>query len=293
MKVKRSGVLYALLMAFMLMACDKSATQSNTEDILLQIGDSVLTKQSVLNQIPKGLTPNDSINLYNAIVKEWVRTLLLREIAEENLPYIDKINKIVEDYRNQLIVLEYRKMMADGNESQIPQDSIEKYYDIHKMDFRLTQPLVKGLFIKLPVDASRIQDVKKWVFSATPNDIEKLEKYCLTEIIQYDYFMDKWVDWSIIEEQIPYRFGKADAFIEKNKNFETIKDGSVYLWHISEYIKSGEIMPLEYASTQIRELLLESDRRKYDEELLESFCRKAIKDKRMVIGSYDSENLFK
>ena len=71
--------------------------------MLLQIGDSVLTKSDVLAQMPQGLSPTDSLNLFDAIVKEWTERLMLEEVARENLPNIDKINRIVEDYRPLLL----------------------------------------------------------------------------------------------------------------------------------------------------------------------------------------------
>ena len=61
--------------------------------------------------------------------------------------------------------------------------------------------------------------------------------------------------------------------------------------HIAETMKSGEIMPFEYASNHIREILIERDRKRYDEELYKSFYQKAIKDKNLKIVSYDSKKL--
>ena len=113
----------------------------------------------------------------------------------------------------------------------------------------------------------------------------------MTELIQYDYFMDKWIDWSVVKDQIPYNFKDDNSFVANNKNFETAYDESVYFVHIAETMKSGEIMPFEYASNHIREILIERDRKRYDEELYKSFYQKAIKDKNLKIVSYDSKKL--
>ena len=291
MNRKMTYLVSGLVAALSVVSCGKSTSAKDVDEMLLQIGDSVLTKSDVLAQMPQGLSPTDSLNLFDAIVKEWTERLMLEEVARENLPNIDKINRIVEDYRHNLIILEYRKLMSYSNESQIPADTLKAYYEAHKKDFTLTQPLVKGLFVKLPESASDVADVKRWVFSASAKDVEELEKYSMSEIMQYDYFMDRWVDWSTIVEQIPYRFGDADKFVSSTKNFEARHEGSIYLWHIEEYMPSGEVMPYEYAVNQISEILVERDRRVYDAELIKSICRQAIKQKKMVVGSYDESKL--
>ena len=55
-----------------LSACKKSEINKGADDILLQIGDSILTQQAVVGQIPNGLSANDSVNLFDAIVKAIV-----------------------------------------------------------------------------------------------------------------------------------------------------------------------------------------------------------------------------
>lgn len=290
-RMNKSYITYFIISIVILSACKKSEINKDADDILLQIGDSILTQQAVVEQIPNGLSANDSVNLFDAIVKDWVNTLLLQKVAEENLPNLEKINQMVDDYRSKLIILEYRKLMAAGKDFQISEDSIRQYYDLHKKEFKLKKPIVKGLFVKVPQNAAELKNVKKWVFSATPEDIEKLEKYWMTELIQYDYFMDKWIDWSVVKDQIPYNFKDDNSFVANNKNFETAYDESVYFVHIAETMKSGEIMPFEYASNHIREILIERDRKRYDEELYKSFYQKAIMDKNLKIVSYDSKKL--
>lgn len=107
--MNKSYITYFIISIVILSACKKSEINKGADDILLQIGDSILTQQAVVEQIPNGLSANDSVNLFDAIVKDWVNTLLLQKVAEENLPNLEKINQMVDDYRSKLIILEYRK----------------------------------------------------------------------------------------------------------------------------------------------------------------------------------------
>ena len=167
-RMNKSYITYFIISIVILSACKKSEINKGADDILLQIGDSILTQQAVVEQIPNGLSANDSVNLFDAIVKDWVNTLLLQKVAEENLPNLEKINQMVDDYRSKLIILEYRKLMAAGKDFQISEDSIRQYYDLHKKEFKLKKPIVKGLFVKVPQNAAELKNVKKEIQNTKP-----------------------------------------------------------------------------------------------------------------------------
>lgn len=282
----RSKILLFVVLPLIAISCRQTVTDPKDKDMLLQIGDSILTVSKVESLIPIGVSEKDSAALFDEIVNDWITTNLLASVAKENLPFSEKIDRMVEEYRKQLIILEYRRLMADSNELQIPEDTLKAYYDLHKSDFVLAQPIIKGIYVKIPHNSSGLNDVRKWMKSATPQDIEQLEKYGINEVMQYDYFEDVWVDWSLIKDQIPYSFGDDNDFVVKHKNFETSRDGSVYMLHISDYLKSGSEMPYEYASNHIKEILIDRERRRYDDELIRSLYRKAVKDKKIIEGRY-------
>lgn len=282
---------YIALLAIVLVSlsgCDKETESASIpKDVLLQIGDSALTRRDVVSKIPANLSSDDSISMFHSLVNQWITNQLLCDVATRNIVDMERIDRITADYRNRLIIQEYRQMMAENHSSQISEDSIAAYYEREKENFRLSRPIIKGIYIKIPEDAKQMEDLRKWVFSAKQNDIDNIEKYGLRGVMQYDYFMDTWVDWQTVTEQIPYRFGDGDSFVKSHRNFETTYNGSTYLLHIAESMKSGDIMPFEFAKTMIQEILIDENRAKYDASLLNAMFKQAVKDKKIKIGLYD------
>lgn len=249
-------------------------------DVLVKVGSSVLTKADMSKQMPYGLSEADSVKFTRAYIRSWIDAKLVSELAVKNITTSEAIDQMVSDYRNELIMREYRKRMFETHiEESLMEDSIMAYYDANKDEFRLERPIVKGIYIRIADNAPRIDDVKKWYRSPKSEDVEALEKYGLTGAIHYDYFRDRWVDWLQIESRIPYNFGtNIDAFIKNNRNFEVSIDGSTYLLNITDFQPSGTAMPYEFAKEQIKELFINRSRIDYDLKLRRSLFQEGVND---------------
>lgn len=269
-------------------ACEKQVEKAadTKSDVLVSVGDSSLRVADVSRYIPSGLSEVDSVEMFNSIRDRWVRNMMLKHVASENLIDEEKIDRMVEDYRNSLIIDQYLKRMNE-NIGDISQDKIDQYYQAHKEDMILTSPLVKGVYIKVAESESRISDLKRWMKSASESSIDKIERYGLKQASQYEYFKDRWVEWSDVVAEIPYRFANADDFLKRTKNFETTHDGSIYLLHISQYMPTGSVMPRDYANNVIRDILTREESNNYKQRLMESIYKQGIESGVLKPGIYN------
>lgn len=252
----------------------------------MSVGDSALTMNDVILRIPSGLSEEDSTELFNSIVERWVCTMMLRDVAAENVGELAKIDRMAEDYRNNLIIERYLRSKQVEAPS-VSEESVRDYYDAHGEEMRLDAPIIKGLYLKISDSEEKLDDIRRWMASATPSAIDNIEKYGLRQASQYEYFKDRWIDWSEMAEQIPYRFYDADAFLGSTKDFETTYGGSTYLLHVFEYLPSGSVMPYEYASKRIEDMLIRENKSSYRQRLLASLYSKGIKDGKLKSGLYD------
>lgn len=260
------------------------AVEADT-DILIQVCDSILTTREVTSRIPSGLNETDSIALFNSIVENWLRNRLMSDLAKSNIKDFEKINRLTEEFRNNLIIEEYLKSKED--ELKSPEESeIAAYYRIHKEELTTSAPLVKGMYIKIADNDEKLPYVKRWMRNGSPSAIDNIEKHGLREASQYDLFKERWVEWSEIADNIPYRFYDADAFMKSTKDFETSFDGWTYLLHIYDFIPSGQPMPQEYAYKKIEEILNREKVSLMRNEILHSLYQKGIKDKTIKVGKY-------
>ena len=125
-------------------------------------------------------------------------------------------------------------------------------------------------------------------YAGCVQDIDRLENDWMEAALQYDYFGNKWIDWQVLADQIPYRFHSPDSFLESSRNFETTNNGSTYIFHISEYLPSGSVQPYEFAAAAITEVLEQSKISTYEKALVSSLVKKAVKDGRLVGAPEDS-----
>lgn len=265
----------------------RKAVTAGGKDVLLMVGDEILTVSDVESRIPPGIEHSDSVELFQLIVDNWIKTEVLSDLAESKLPDVGRIDSKVEDYRNRLIVAEYLKEMKKGKDFQVSDDSIRSFYERYKGEMLTESPLVKGIYLKVTSDRVNLEEIRELVFCGSGECIDRLEKTMAGDATQYDYFMGDWVDWQIIADRVPYRFYDADAFLKSTSNFETTYNGSTYLLHISDYLPTGSIPPYEFASIQIAEMMQRTNMRKFEESLVNSLVRKALKDGELVAVGYD------
>lgn len=275
--------------ALAMTACggDKNSERVAEDDVLVSIGDSTLRMSDVVRQIPVGLDPVDSVRMFHAIVDTWVRDLVLLDQAEKNITDMDKIERMVEQYRNSLILSQYLTAMSDGVSSDVSEERIRKYYDDNKSEMTLSQPIIKGAFLKVADTDPELDNLRKWMSSFTDESVDKIEKSGLRQASRYDYFRDQWHEWGAVAEQIPYRFYDADAFLKSTRNFETSEAGSTYLLHVSEYLPTGAEMPYEFARTKIAEILRVDDIHHQTDALISDIYRRSLKEGVLKPGKYD------
>lgn len=267
--------------------CKKGGVAQATDDtVLMEYADSALTMSYVLSRIPTGVEAEDSTELFRRIADTWLENMALMDLATSNSQNLDRIERLVEDYRSQLIVDEYLSNMSRASKGAVTESAVKKYFDRQGESMTLDEPIVKGVYLKLPETDRHLDDVRRWMKSGTGKAVDNIERNGLSEALQYEYFGDRWVEWSSIASQIPYRFFDADAFLASTPYFETVYDGSVYMLRILDYVKSGDMMPYQYASIRIRRILEKENMEAARRKILSGIYRDAVKDGRLKTYSF-------
>lgn len=260
----------ALLLAAATASCGRSDGASALPDgALAGVGDAVLTRAELDGAMPKGLDADDSTRFARAYIRNWIDTRLVEDVAARQVD-MDRIDRMVQQYRRDAIMREYRDRMFEAEQAgtTFSDSLVADYYDRHSSELRLQRPLIKGVYIKLPDDARELSAVRRLYRSTRPADIDRLEKEVLGSAIHYDYFRDRWIDWEQVEARIPYDFGSTPAdYVKTHRNLDASLGGFTYLLEISDVLPAGAVMPLETARPLIEERLLAEKRRAFDAAL--------------------------
>ncbi|WP_321333569.1 peptidyl-prolyl cis-trans isomerase [uncultured Bacteroides sp.] len=224
---------------------------------LVEVDGSFLYKEDLKAVVSTNLTENDSSLFAKHYIRNWVEDVLLYDKAKRNISDDAKINKLVENYRKTLILHTYQQELINQKLTrEISEKEIANYYEKNKFFFILEQPLIKGLFIKIPLTATELDKVRSWYKAQTRDAIEHLEKYSLRNAVNYEYFYDKWVPLSDIVDLMPLKEPALKACLMKKKYVE-LKDATFYYFlSVTDYLNSGEQEPYELAKKRVKSMLI-------------------------------------
>lgn len=272
-------MIFAAVAATAFAGCGRDGSASLPPDAIVSVGEAVLTIRDVRQNVPAGLLPEDSTKLASAYIRRWIESELLTSVAASQVD-MTEINRLVDDYRRELIINSYRRQMAlRADENMLPDDTIRAYYEKHKKEFVLERPLVRGLYLKVPADDRNLRELRRLYRSKRADDIDRLEKVAPGSAIHYDSFRDRWVDWEQIESRIPINTTETVlSNLQARKPIDMTGDGFVYLLDVSDYLPAGSTMPYEFARQLIVERLLSVERRRLDTQLRDELYERAVSD---------------
>lgn len=271
-----SNLILAAALALAAYGCSGGGNAIVPADAVASVGKEYLSAGQLRAQIPVGLTPEDSANLARAYIKSWITGRLVENVAANDVD-IEEIDRMTAEYRSELIMAQYRRLMAANDPGIFSEDSLLAYYDSHNADFRLERPLIKGIYLKVPDDARNLAQIRRLYNSDKATDIDRLEKAANSTAIHYDYFRDSWIDLEQIENRIPVEFDSERlARIGKHQPLDIGAQGFVYLLSVNDYLPAGAIMPFEAARPLVRERLLALKRRAYDKALLNDLYEQSL-----------------
>lgn len=278
-------ILLAIIPA--ILSCKKKTVVDDSSDILVTVGDSVLTLNMALNGVPRGLEANDSLQMLSAVVEGWLRKQVLTDLAERQLGSTEEIDRLVDDYRTNLILSRYLSGMEVKRNEGEERRQIDAYYKAAGDSMILEEPIVKGLYLKVSSDDLSLPSLRRWMKEADDKAVDNIESHGLRHAMQYDYFIDKWHPWHEVAGLVPYRFFDADAFLASTRDFETEYEGAIYLLHISDFRGTGERMPEEYAKSKITEMVRHSNMSARRKKLITAIYKREIEEGHVTAGLYD------
>lgn len=244
---------------------------------LVEVAGEFLYKEDLQAALPLNITKDDSILFAEHYIKNWVEDALFYDKAEGNIPDNAKIAKLVENYRRALIMHTYQEeLIGQKLANDISEEEIRTYYEQNKGLFHTEHPFVKGLLIKVPLQSRDLASVRQWYKKNTRDAIENLEKYSLGNAVSYDYFYDRWVPLSDIAAKIPLAALDMDAgYWDKNRNIEVKDTAFCYFLHVEEFLGKDEQRPLDFARTEIKEILINLKRVEFINKVKEELYQRA------------------
>ncbi|MFT3740285.1 MAG: hypothetical protein QM786_16180 [Breznakibacter sp.] len=261
-------------------AC-KGAGSDPLSEPVAGIDSKVLTKRQLQDAVPDGLSAGDSIVFAQDYINRWVRTQLMLRKAEQNLsPSEMDVEKLIEEYRTSLITYQYQQKLLEQKFAPIISDSeIEAYYREMKENFRLTRPIIKGIFIKIPLTAPKISDIEGWYRSSRPGDLVDLEAYCYQYAKKFDSFLDQWRYIDNFQSELPSPVYNPSEHFKTLRYYHTRDREFAYFLSIRDIMFEDSTAPIEFVRNDIKAILLNKKRIEYIKKLEDDIYEEGLKQK--------------
>lgn len=233
-------------------------SRTNQEEPLARVFDSYLYPSDMADVVPEGTLEKDSVILAKRHIDTWVRDQLMLGRAEQALTEEQKdFEKQLAEYHRSLLIYSFRqKLLHQKLDTIISAEEIQSYYDENSSNFILGQDIIKGTYIKVPLSAPRIDQLRRWSYTNQEEDLNNIEKYCFNYAEHYNDFNDTWINFSIIKAQLPMTISAPSRYLAYNKNIETTDQEFRYFLHVSDHLPEGEMTPLEMVSENITNIIL-------------------------------------
>ena len=223
---------------------------------MVQAGNTFLYLEEMQQQLPYGLSGGDSIKFVQEFVQKWVEEQVLYEKAEHNVRGDESIERMVNDYRRTLVMNNYeRRLLQQKVSEELPEEELLQYYENNKQLFILEESVVKGVFIKVPLNSPGLKDLKKWYKDSSDEALEQMEGYAFRHAVIYEYFYEHWLPISELEGKVVINLAELSDDFDKQRDIEAKDDEFCYLLHIEEYVAKGEVKPYDLARHEIVDLL--------------------------------------
>lgn len=275
-----SNRLYILLFplcAMLLLASCKETISHNGKVPLVGVENEFLYKEDVDQLFATNRPQMDSVTFVKEYIQHWLEDVLLYKMAQRNIPDSKDVEALVDSYRKSLLLNIYQEKLVEQQlKREVTDTEIAEFYEYHKEMFLLDEPILQGLFLKVSKNAPRLAQVRKWYKSNKVDDIENLEKYSLTNAIVYEYFMDSWQSLSSLAAKMPIT---ADELLSRLKKDDTIEfSDSAYYYFINSslLLRKGELKPLDLASVEIEELLVNTLKANFMNEVKNNLFEEAM-----------------
>lgn len=262
---KQTPALVLCMCLLLLGGCDylqlrkNSGEETIVETKVARVNDKYLFTQDVTDIVPSGTSSDDSARLVKRYINSWVRKQLLIDEAAKNIEFDQQeLERKILDYRYALMVYEYEKFYVNSAlKKEVTEEEIAEYYEANKANFELKQNIIKGVYVKVPKEAPRLNRLKEFIKLEEKGDREKLKSYSYR--YASDFMLDEstWVNFDELIMNTPFMsIPNKVQWLKANKQVEASDERYLYFLKIQDYKISNELSPIEFVRDQIETIII-------------------------------------
>ncbi len=249
------------------------ACEDNTQSPLVaRVGEYSLTTLELSQQIPDGLSHQDSTDLAEDFTDRWIKhKLYLEQAKKASVGDHESVTNLVEDYRESLLVHYFEEKVAnDLVDTIVTEEELLQFYTQNESDFILERPIYEFWVLSTGVrDAKVIKDLEEEMKEAKePIDISLPDSTDIKVV---------WLDASSLLR----RFGIVDisaTFDDQNEVVLTQNEDDTILLKWKDQKDTGDIAPFSDVSNEIKKSIIEERKIVIIQDVKNQIYQEALKN---------------
>ena len=284
-------LLYILSMVAVIItsSCANEQKQTDTtldDDVIAVVDGEELRVADVMRDMPAGITDADSVTFMRMYVDNWVLNRLKMKRAEEVLSSSEDIDRLVEGYRQSLMMRQLDQYYIDKMlDTEITDKQIAAYYRANSAAFKLDHNMVQGVVVKVPKSFRNTSTLTTAMRnSASDGDWQELNALAEKHSLQVVNMAEQWVSYSDFLSNLPTERSRSyNDLISKSTVQQMSSDDANFYFIITDRALKGEIAPLESVKEDIRRRLYAERRSEIVAEYETELKRESVAEGRVMV----------
>ncbi|KYG76212.1 parvulin-like peptidyl-prolyl cis-trans isomerase protein [Roseivirga ehrenbergii] len=261
----KKGKYYILLIILLaassceFLGMESESKMDNTENLVARVGNTFLYKTDISDLTDPSMSAEDSAKITERFIDNWIKKeLFVREASSNSKIDQTEIQRKVEAYRYTLISYEYQKLMVEQQlNREVSEEEIKQYYSDNIDNFQLRQNILRGRYLKILQAAQKKADVRRWMKSDRPEDLESLKSYGFQFASDFSLQDSTWINFDDLTKNSPFStIENKIQFLRRNRYVEESDSLYLYLFRIHEFKLSEQVSPLEYVKEDIKNIII-------------------------------------
>ena len=226
--------------------------------VVAKVGSHRLYASELASYIPDSASPEDSTRLVLQYINTWASDQLFTDVAERELSKSEKnVDSELEDYRHSLLKYRYeQKYVNQRLDTAVTKAQIEKYYDDHAENFKLSLPIAKAVYMNISADSPNLEIIKKKMRSDKPEARIEADSIAFSSAFRYTDFGDRWVDLVKLSREVGTDYGTLLSQVRDGYAELPDGNGNLNIVYFFSLMRAGQTGPVEYFEEQIRDIIL-------------------------------------
>lgn len=255
----------------------KSEEEPVKGKLLAEAFGEKLTEKELLERVPHSMSEEDSAEIAENAIRNWVREQVLFHEAEQRLDDVEEeVAERVEAYERSLMVHLLEKELVEAKlDSNVTMEDVKEHYEGNKKEYLLDEAVLRADRVQLHKDSISYLSSFVRAMNEGEEGRERLEELCRKHAVHCSLHGD-WMKFSALLTQLPFAFEDEERFLERRDLQRYEREGHFFLIRVREHRAPRDTMPLSMAEDRIRRTIL-NDRRS---SIVEGFHQNALIDAR-------------